>query len=302
MAKGKHSTALFEVIHNGKQQPERMAQRLRTPKWWFKGLTGSGEAAEAPTAAEIENDPTLRAVAAPPAPAPVRQSSYSPSGRSSVVHFTFDRDRQEITLRLRYTTAIVSTFFVCVVVAMAYVVGRHIGRGPQVASASEQPLTEQIRRQSPQQGVTDLPSHSRVKSPAVSPNIVAEQSHRTTQTPSPRSQEPQPPQPAATPGVEHGLPRSVNLNYVIIQSYPKDSKTAEKAREFLAKNGVPCTIESIPGYTLPSWESVVGTDGFAHTTSAECQAYLKRVGQLSEKFGSNRFVRFDPHAYKWREQ
>ena len=144
MAKGKHSTALFEVIHSGKQQPERMAQKLRTPKWWFKGLTGNGEATEVPTPAETENDPTLRAVAAPPPPPAVRKSSYpsSSASRSSMMHFTFDRERQEITLRLRYTTAIVSTFLVCVVVAMAYVLGRHISHGPQVASAADQPLTE----------------------------------------------------------------------------------------------------------------------------------------------------------------
>jgi hypothetical protein len=219
-----------------------------------------------------------------------------------MMHFTFDRERQEITLRLRYTTAIVSTFCVFVVVAMAYVLGRHISHGPQLASAADQPMTDQIRQQAPQKGVTDVPVRSRTRAPAVSPNMIGEQSRRATETPTQRSQEAQPQQPAPTPGVEHGLPRSVNLNYIIIQSYPKESKTAEKARDFLTKNGVPCTIESIPGYTLRDWESVVGTDGFAHPSGPECKAYLQRVSQLSEKFGTNHFGRFDPHPKKWAEQ
>jgi hypothetical protein len=36
MARGKHATALFEVIHNAKlSEKTDKANLLKTPKWWF---------------------------------------------------------------------------------------------------------------------------------------------------------------------------------------------------------------------------------------------------------------------------
>ena len=57
MAKGKHATALFEVIHASKQfgGNKDKSGLLRTPKWWFKGRPK-------------EKDPTSRGVASPLTP------------------------------------------------------------------------------------------------------------------------------------------------------------------------------------------------------------------------------------------
>ena len=291
MAKGKHSTALFEVIHSGKQ-PDRVAQRMRTPKWWFKSPLGTS--GEAPEPAPVEQ---AGEAAAPADPEPPPRANYRSGPRSSAVHLTFDRDRHEITMRLRYTTAIVSAFGICVVIALAYVFGRHISRGPQAALASDAPPVEQPRPAWVQSNLSG--SHSSRNSTSVKQ---PEQTHRQTaaaqpQTPDGRSTQQQ----ASPPGVESGLPRTVNLNYIIIQSYPKEmAKTAEKARDFLIQNGIQCTLEQTD-FTLKGWVSVVGTEGFTNPNSSrDCQSYKQRIEELSRKFATNKFQQFELHAYKWK--
>ena len=74
MAKGKHSPALFEVVH-GKKRFDKSAANLRTPNWWFKGRHRGPavpvmEPVEAPAFAD-EADPTLRGLPSPTAPRPV---------------------------------------------------------------------------------------------------------------------------------------------------------------------------------------------------------------------------------------
>src|SRR5689334_12165591 len=53
MAKGKHATALFEVIHSGKKfdQPAARKGVLATPKWWFKSRGKSSSTPNAPAPA-----------------------------------------------------------------------------------------------------------------------------------------------------------------------------------------------------------------------------------------------------------
>src|SRR5579864_468493 len=150
MAKGKHSTALFEVIHSA-NKPDRVAQSLRTPKWWFKGtLPKQPGVLTEPTFSEPEPLPELERAPAP-RPSPARRGNTR-----SGVQFDFDRTRQEITLRVRYTTAMVGAFSVFVLIGMAYVLGRHLGHGPQTAMADETPHVQRLRQEPPQQGVTDI--------------------------------------------------------------------------------------------------------------------------------------------------
>ncbi|HEY8751392.1 MAG TPA: hypothetical protein VIM11_25655, partial [Tepidisphaeraceae bacterium] len=156
MARGKHSTALFEVIHSA-NKPDRIAQSLRTPKWWFKTRPKAVEAASAsvPEYREQErDDPVQREVveeiAREPAPARTRSSRIA---RSSAVGFGFDRVRQELTLKLRYTTALVTGFAVFAIIGLSYVVGRHLGAGPKTAGATEQASVKELLQQPVQPGV-----------------------------------------------------------------------------------------------------------------------------------------------------
>ena len=141
MATRKPSTALFEVIHSGHRAGSSGV--LRTPMWWFKSKFRSASPAFPAAAAAVAADP--------PAPGPARSvpPSERPVGRSSV-HFSFDRDRQEITLRLRYTTAIVGAFALLVVIALAYAVGRHIAGGPTPVYVAAS--TEELRQLPPTPG------------------------------------------------------------------------------------------------------------------------------------------------------
>src|SRR5712672_2039464 len=44
MAKGKHATALFEVIHSARRPPKASSSGgIPTPKWWFKSKMRSGD-------------------------------------------------------------------------------------------------------------------------------------------------------------------------------------------------------------------------------------------------------------------
>jgi uncharacterized membrane protein len=61
-----------------------------------------------------------------PAAAPAACHDERHVGRSSV-HFSVDREHQEITLSLHYTTAIIAAFTVLVAIVLAYAAGRHSG-------------------------------------------------------------------------------------------------------------------------------------------------------------------------------
>src|SRR3954452_11391801 len=96
MARSKHSAALFEVIHSAKRPG-----LLRTPKWWFKGSSGQTEPAPEPVeavAAPVEEP----AVAAPVIPTSMYGSR--PTTRSTM---RLDRDRNEVTMRMRLGTVVV---------------------------------------------------------------------------------------------------------------------------------------------------------------------------------------------------
>ena len=312
MAKGKHSTALFEVIHSA-NRPERVAQSLRTPKWWFKGRQTPPSQGAPAESRYSEPDP------APPAPVaaePVQVSTPPPPrhsfdsdrrhGRSSAVHFDFDRSRKEITLRLRYTTAVVSGFAVCVLIAMSYVIGRHIGKGPRTALASEQPNVQELMQQPPQPGVANVARPHAHPSQQLSSNTEAPRHRIEAPQQAPTTLKPHPQQPASLipAGIESRLPRTISLNYVIIQTYPPEERqAAEAARDYLTRNGIPCTLEKVPDFARnPSWSCLVGTAGFAHISSPEYREYVDNILRLGSKFKSSNFDRWNPSPKKWTGQ
>jgi len=92
----------------------------------------------------------------------------------------------------------------------------------------------------------------------------------------------------------------LNLNYIIVQSYP-EQKAAEEARDVLAKAGIPTTIEhGLKGFH-PEWAIVVTTKGFTRIQSDEYKQYVKQIDQVSVQYaGSKRgFKSFQPTGYKW---
>ncbi|MGD1278620.1 MAG: hypothetical protein ABR964_15515 [Tepidisphaeraceae bacterium] len=94
--------------------------------------------------------------------------------------------------------------------------------------------------------------------------------------------------------------RQVNLNYVLIQSYG-DEKTATEARDFLNKNGVPCTIERGVKNWRKDFYLVIGLQGFPRASGQEYLAYRNRIEALGAQFAPSprSYKRFDPVAIKW---
>src|SRR5581483_463443 len=96
------------------------------------------------------------------------------------------------------------------------------------------------------------------------------------------------------------LPRSVNLNYVIIQSYPRDRRdTAEKARDFFTRNGLPCTLVSIDA-NRSDWICLVGTAGFGRISAPEYKEYVEKITATWAKGSGAKFDQFQPYGYKWK--
>lgn len=301
MAKGKHSAALFEVI-KGAKHSEDAELSLRTPKWWFKGRQTPGVAPAAP--------PTFVEPQAPPASSPAQAQAPQPGvarpigprpagGRSSNVQFAFDGDRKEITLRLRYTTALVSAFGVCMLIGMSYVIGRHLSRGPQVASASEQPVVHQTSQLPIQRNVTDVTrQHTGGQLPPEPPP----QPRRHSDQQGNLIRQGENPHLSLVPeGADTRMPRTMRLNYAIIQTYPpEEAAAAETARDFLTRNGIPCTLEHTSWAPNKGWICLVGTAGFEHITSPEYRTYISNIKHLAEGLHTSRFNRLDPQPYSWR--
>jgi hypothetical protein len=240
MAKGKHAAALFEVIHSGRYPNKPV---MNTPKWWFKrnkpkvapddaadGGASPGDSAaldDDPTVAAEQslhssssdtssvNDPTSGRSPFDRAEAAAEQPRRSHAGNLDVA---VDRDRRLITLKVSYSSAIITAFTIMVIVSLAYVVGRKMSRGPLAAIASE--TTDQLRAGAARPDVMNLsPPAGRQQN---GPNLPrpaqtnGEQESDTTPNPTPspgaETVTPAPTSPASSSA------RMVGLNYVVVQS------------------------------------------------------------------------------------
>jgi hypothetical protein len=106
------------------------------------------------------------------------------------------------------------------------------------------------------------------------------------------------PVPAATSLAQPGA-RIVNIHYVLMQSYFEE-KTATEARDFLTKNGIPCTIErGVKGWRADFFQ-VIGLQGFTRPSGTEYLAYRDRIVKLGQEFSpKSKYKRFQPEAIKW---
>jgi hypothetical protein len=229
-----------------------------------------------------------------------------------------DPDRREVTVRFRYTHAIIAGFAVCVVVGLAYVTGRQTNQanaGPGAISSKS------IKDGDILAGVLDIQPDREAATLGDDIDSVNDD-NRTSVQPRPptvegskgRSQsksglivkEPaKPAPPRALPnGMEQGLPRAKGLNYVIIQIYP-DEKAARGAADALQAAGVECTVEQAPpGWTAdPDWKAVIGTLGFPPRSSntPEYRKYKDSIEAVSKSYaGRSKMKQFEPSLYRWR--
>jgi hypothetical protein len=227
--------------------------------------------------------PTTLAVAPRP---PMSLGHPSRSG----MQLTIDRQRQEVTLQMRFTTAIISSFAAVVVLCLAYIVGRHVSEGPARASAGNV-STAQVKKGAVQSSALDL-SNGKAGT-ARDPSLAAS---RSPQDPGVFSDAQVLPDGTAR--------RTTNMNYVVIQNYPPEmQKTAYDVRDFFNRSGVPCTVEKVARESgHANWLSVIGIRGFQRkfTDSPEYLTYLQDIKTLSERFpNKGAFVKLRPHPYKW---
>jgi hypothetical protein len=304
MARGKHAAALFEVISSSKRV-NTTAGALRTPKWWFKSRpTGAPAPLGEPAEMELQShfvapDPTPEAMVRHE---PVAMAAGANGSRRS--GFQFDPHRQEFTMRLRFSTAVVAGFALLVAVGMAYVMGRHGAGGPQTADASPTLPTTEIRKQGVVPGALDVNRRT--------PRTTVNSGNSGTNGAPPRRNEPVKPRetintgiasdPVSDPAPQPTVgPRSTKLNYIIVQTFPPDkTQVAQQAVDYLKRSGIFCTIESAPVGYKSGWIAVIDTRGWEHTSTDECQAYVAKISTLGEKFGKSRYDHFQPNLYRWK--
>jgi len=340
MAKSKYATALFEVMNRQKSAAAAAAAAasaggknghggggglggIASPKWWFKSRHGSDVRTIPPgettvISSSVAEPPSMSTPRPMPAPmVPPLASSIdvsqvnpaAPAPRVQPVAVSVDPDRQQISLRLSYTSALIGGFSLFIALGLAVLIGKGLSRGPQTAIANTS--TQALRQSPPTPGVLNVPRRSEVNGandvvegsgPRPTVASTGTRNPQQVQAPPQTFSEPRPPSTFFTDDPH----RQNGLNYLIIQSYPT-REAAEKASEFLTKHGVTCTIEKhLPNWKLP-WPdgcSVVGIRGFAKVTNnPSLDAYKKSIMDVSAKFTSNRggFGAFAPTPYLWKK-
>jgi hypothetical protein len=309
MAKGKHAAALFEVIHSDRRFGKKAspADKLSTPKWWFKGKGKDRATMSAPVAGATPAAPVPPTVHNASAPIDYMPSIPNDTPRAQAVDVQLDSDRQEIAFKLTYTSAAVGAFALAVVLGLAYLVGKRMSQGPQAAIAGTV-STNQIRKGAPQPGVLDLSKAAReaAGTPAsIMPDVRDESANvidrapanaKTATTAAPNANA------FATPLV--GGKRIINRNYVVMQSFPESEKSmAEEAAKRLNQAGIGATVErGLKGWPA-TWYSVVGTMPFEYTRNNPVyDAYYNSIMDVSARYaGKSQYKKFDPIVKKWQE-
>jgi hypothetical protein len=331
----------------GRTEPTPSRGGIPTPKWWFKSKNRGDVRTFAPgeTLADAPVEPKAvvysssssqqqqqQSVATPFADerrsrhepamsaddsaehedeADPTMSSASSSFRPQPLSVSVDRDGQQISLRLSYTSALIGGFGLFIVIGIAVLIGRGFSKGP--APAAAEVSTAALRQGPASPGVLSVPRKSdggggiidTMEGSSGTPPRSSGTGGRGTSTGTRNPQQVTEPRPPATFFTDDPH-RQNGLNYAIIQSYP-DRETAEKAAEFLTKSAIPCTVEkNLPSWKLPWSEGcvVVGIRGFAKVSNnPQLEAYKKQIAEASVKFTNGRrgFTAFAPTMYLWRK-
>ena len=325
MAKSKYATALFEVMNRGKLPNSRHGSAAsgdgagaaatitsRSPRWWFRSRNTPVEGVES-TSFNGSSDDAPQAPGAAMRVPPLTSSIDVPQSDPSVpaprvqpVAVSVDSDKQQISLRLSYTSALIGGFSLFIALGLAVLIGKSLSKGPSTAIANTSTAT--LKQRPPTPGVLNvlrrndvLGSNDTAEGYGARP---ANSTSTGTRVPQPTFNDPRPPATFFTDDPH----RSGGLNYVIIQSYPgKEKQMAEQAAAFLTKNGIPCTVEhNLPNFRI-AWAdaySVVGIRGFAKVyKNPDLETYNKSVMDVSAKFTNGRsgFKSFAPSPYCWQK-
>ena len=292
MAKGKHAAALFEVIHSGKPMKMPAPPRPRRDSWLGSVLKNTGSSVAAAGSALRGSATALVVRDRPPAP---------PKMPKSPVDVSMDSDRQLISLKLTYHSAIVAGFAVLVIVGLAYAVGMKMNHGPTAATAS--PSSAELRAKGAHPEVLNVNDVARGElitatgGNKTSPPSMSAVEGDTGAGTDPNKAPAQDGETAA-PAVE----RVIGRQYVIVQTFETET-TARAAQAFLAKNKIACTIEhGLSGWAPSTKFCVVGTTGFDHLRgNADFDKYEALITKLGDAFAdTNKARHFEPRAYRWK--
>lgn len=281
----KKRAALFEVMAAGKSLEipvVRSRPLVHAPSWWTRWKLHRARMAEAKAIRAQQLAEMSRADIIPPAPAtrvemPRIEMKPEPVAAAPVADPTDDAPAKNDSFgfKIDFTTGVIIVSGVVCVVGLTMLIGQKITgkavRPPALAATETRPVPNrtviEVRPQQQQPSLEDKPG---------------------TITPQP---------PIASDK------RVINMNYLVIQSFP-DEKLAKEAAEFLNKNGVGCTvIQGLPRWTnRMQWYSIVGTKPFPPRSSGTTayEAYVTQIKELGVKFaGRNRWKQFEPQPYRW---
>jgi len=276
MAKEKRSVALFEVIQKDKRFARQSPQRP-TPAAAQPAPAATGPTPKAP----------------PPVSIPPPQTARPDVIARALILLRVARARMQPPIqRLKPRLAQHSSVLLGVMAAITVIGALAIARRAMHPAASAPRAAipaEQTRTQTAHPSVLDVTPAT--ASPSGAGAVVASADADTLSADTA----------AARPAAGVLTPtRQINLNYVLIQSYG-DEKTATEARDFLNKNGVPCTIERGVKNWRKDFYLVIGLQGFPRASGPDYLAYRSRIEALGAQFAPSprSYKRFDPVAIKW---
>jgi hypothetical protein len=315
MAKGKDSTAMFEVIGKGKGLKSGPGKpQLTTPRWWFaKSASRKPE-----TTPGLKSDKT-------PTPLPSEDAAPHASPRSSS-----PSDKPSSGgMRFSFTTMVLTGASIVVILVLAIMVGNEWSKGGRTLANERADTAEGLmsrparpevllaRGGQGQRGEVDaqpagLMAGNRV---AVDPGATATNPNSARPLPGgvpvnpgnttpPALQQPlaDPPLPggnSANPTADRPI---VGLNYLVIQSYDvSEEAIAKNALDVLAAGGVAATLERrVP--TFGTRLVIVSKQGFDRVSSREYETLRRRIDQISadQQRKDRRWRAFAPIAFKWR--
>lgn len=235
---------------------------------------------------DADEEPEVPPAASRPAPAP--SSSHAQAATAAAINkVAIDRDRQEVTVKVRFQTVAIGVIATLAVVGLAYIAGKKTG-----APAAKAPTTPEIKNGPVQPGVLDprgnktaVPGDARLAgervpgapSAAISPSLGGSTTIRTGEAGF-----------LDSPVVNGRAERDVGLNYCVIESFaPNQQQWALDVRDFLNAAGINCTIEiGRPSIRTRAGDYlIVGTRGFA-PRYGNTPAYLSYVATIEQVAGS----------------
>jgi hypothetical protein len=229
---------------------------------------------------------------APPAGPVTYTTSVSTYGRSSrpeaapskpVNQVAFDRDKHEVTLKVRFTTAVISTFALLVVLGTAYILGTRAGQPKPTAKTVPAKTQKGVMDVGPKgeakMAGNRIPAGGRDPSAGIQPAPGG-----ATQVTSNAAYE------DVQPGPDGSARRTFGLNYCVILSYPPEmSEAAMDVAQHLNASGVRNTIEvTLPGKgrPKPGWYYITGVRGFTSPflQSPDFRQYMQMIDAAAAKF------------------